>query len=333
GTRGFLSLDAFRKIGDLGNLGVRVFFVISGYLITSLLLQELEAHGKVDFKAFYLRRAFRIFPAFYAYLAVVAVLSAISILAVPWVDLARAAAYVSNFFSERAWATGHSWSLSVEEQFYLLWPLALFFARSTKGIWVAVFVFAAAPFARIGVWTFMPEDRALIGEAFPTVADAIACGCALAILAPKLSASARYQRFLRSPAFVLVPLVALAMNQLDKHARFFFSVGTSVLDVGIALTVDRCVRVFDGPVGRVLNLRPVRWIGTLSYSLYLWQQLFLNRTSDALVCRFPFNVSLAFLCATCSYYLVERPMLRLRGRIERRRARPVAPPEPARRAA
>src|SRR5262249_53791297 len=154
GTRNFVPLESVRRIGDFGNLGVRVFFVISGFLITTLLLAELDKAGRIDFKAFYLRRAFRIFPAFYVYLGAVGLLSLASAIPVPGTDLALAAGYATNFVSERSWLVGHVWSLSVEEQFYLLWPLGLWAARSTKGLYIAVFVLAVAPFFRIGMWTF-----------------------------------------------------------------------------------------------------------------------------------------------------------------------------------
>jgi peptidoglycan/LPS O-acetylase OafA/YrhL len=105
-----------------GELGVHVFFVISGFLITGLLMEELALSGRISLSRFYLRRTLRIFPAYYAYLAI-AFLAAVA----GWVqlaphDLMHGLSYTSNYYPSRSWFLGHTWSLSVEEQFYLLWP-------------------------------------------------------------------------------------------------------------------------------------------------------------------------------------------------------------------
>src|SRR6185503_4239118 len=125
GTRNFLPREFGRITGDLGNLGVRVFFIISGYLITSLLFHEIEKRGRVDLKGFYIRRVFRIFPAFYAYLAVIGAAAALGLVHLGRWDAVAAATYTVNYVPDRAWVVGHIWSLSVEEQFYLLWPATL----------------------------------------------------------------------------------------------------------------------------------------------------------------------------------------------------------------
>jgi peptidoglycan/LPS O-acetylase OafA/YrhL len=119
---GRLPIGLFRN----GALGVNVFFVISGFLITHLMLGELDATGWLSLKNFYIRRAFRIFPAYYAYLAVVGVLSLAHFYPVDWKSLLGAATYTLDYFPmPLPWILAHSWSLCAEEHFYLLWPACI----------------------------------------------------------------------------------------------------------------------------------------------------------------------------------------------------------------
>ncbi|MBV8782143.1 MAG: acyltransferase, partial [Phycisphaerae bacterium] len=107
-----------------GQFGVEIFFVLSGFLITMLLLREEQKHGRIDLKMFYIRRGFRILPPAMTYLLVVAVLAIVGVSTASG-DLATSALFVRNFFSWGSTDTGHFWTLAIEEQFYLLWPLAL----------------------------------------------------------------------------------------------------------------------------------------------------------------------------------------------------------------
>jgi len=324
GTRGFPSVA---ELGhwQLGNLGVRVFFVISGFLITSLLLEESDRTGAISLGQFYVRRIFRIFPAFYMFLVVLFALDATHVIALQPGDLLAGATYTTNYHHERSWYAGHLWSLSVEEQFYLVWPAILVFAGTRTGLRLAVVVVLLAPALRIAMG-FVPSLRVGIGETFPTVADALATGCVLAGIRPWLARSARWGRFLASWAFWLVPL-AVALSARNPSAKLDWLVGQTVMNVGVALIIERTIRTPGDVLGRLLNARPLVFIGTLSYSLYLWQQLFLNRHGSADLQRFPINVILVAVAALVSFYLVERPFLRLRVRLERwlraRRARPL----------
>src|SRR5712692_9378521 len=169
GTRHFpSSLDAAHVFAGPG---VRVFFVISGLLTTTLLLKELDQTGRISITGFYLRRAFRIFPAFYTYLAAVALFG----LARPG-ELVRAATYTINYVEGRSWIVAHIWSLAVEEQFYILWPLTVV-ALVRRSLLVAGAVVVLSPFIRLAQYDFFPAYRTGIGAQFHTVCDAIACGC------------------------------------------------------------------------------------------------------------------------------------------------------------
>lgn len=310
GTRGFPFIIA----GSLAELGVRVFFVISGFLITSLLVSELEKTGTIQLGEFYLRRTLRIFPPYYAMLAVVGVVTTIGAITLNRGDLLHAITYTTNYHPDRSWWLGHTWSLAVEEQFYLLWPATLLFFGLKRGMRVAAVLLIAAPLIRLGEWYGGAHN--IVGNSFETVADALATGCLLACSRSTLWNNARYRALLASRWFLIVPAIALALTFLDRP-RIQFAIGITLSNLCIAATIDWCVRNSQSRIGRVLNAQPIAFVGLLSYSLYLWQQLFVNRTGTSAANAFPLNIVFAFGVALASYYAVERPALRLRARYHR----------------
>jgi len=307
------------------DLGVRTFFVISGFLITTLLRAEYEKYGRISLRDFYIRRVYRIFPAFYVYLAAMVVLAAIGWISVPREDVIYAATYTMNFHAERAWWLGHLWSLAVEEQFYLMWPLVMAVLRPRRALWFAIGGIVAAPVLRVTAVLLWPDIWRLTDQAFPFVFDALATGCVLALARERLESSPLYVTWLDSPTFWLLPLacvVALAVPRTGFNLAF----GVTLGNVGIAMAIHRCVRHPTKLVGRVLETRPLVYIGALSYSLYLWQQPFVNRHGDSIVNSFPLHLACAFGMAMLSYYFVEQPILALRARRAARKRAAVAGP-------
>jgi peptidoglycan/LPS O-acetylase OafA/YrhL len=300
----------------LGEAGVRTFFVISGFLITTLLLRELQTHGKISLRDFYVRRVFRIFPAFYTYIAVMIVLALADVIVVSVADFAFAMTYTMNFHEHRAWWIGHMWSLAVEEQFYLLWPLTLVVLGTRRALRVAVVAIVLAPVLRVGALRFFPQLAGLTDQAFPFVFDSIGIGCVLALARGELEASRWYRKLLDARWFWLVPLAAFA-TLYTTHAVIDAGISTTAANIATALAIHRCVTRPDGPLGRVLELPVMVWLGTLSYSLYLWQQPFLNRHATGWWCSPPANLGLAGLCAIASYLVIEKPALRLGRRFRR----------------
>ena len=288
----------------LGGLGVRIFFVISGLLITTLLLQEQERSGRISLRQFYLRRALRILPASYTFLIVLAVAAGVGIVAIPKESFLASFLYFRNYVGGD-WYTGHLWSLSVEEQFYLIWPAVLALLGKRGAVIVA---FCALPIANI--------TRGLVaGPGFENNMDALACGCILACLWGVLAKNDRWQRFLRSPLFWAVPVAIMASNKLLFAGGFWLAIGIGLANILIAVTVERFVRYPSGLASGILNSRGFILIGTLSYSLYLWQQPWLVMMGGhGLFQTFPLNVGMAVCCAALSYTLIERPFLRLKDR-------------------
>jgi peptidoglycan/LPS O-acetylase OafA/YrhL len=320
GTAGF---PVARHGLGLAEAGVRVFFIISGFLITKLLLEELDSTGTISLKGFYRRRVLRIFPAFYTYWFVTVLLVASGFLAIRAKYLVYAAIYVIDYVPSRPWHLGHLWSLAVEEQFYALWPLTLFLLGRRRAFWVAGLGLLLAPLFRVAQFYLVPWDREGITMEIHNIGDCIATGCLLAGLRDWLWRQERYRQWLTSPKFWLLPAVIGLTLVMDVHPRVKWVVGIPVFNVAVALCIDRWTRFPNRDlVGAFLNWKPVAFIGVLSYSLYLWQQPFLNRDGHHSWNAFPWNVALAFVAALASYYVVERPFLALRYKPPRRQ--PVA---------
>jgi len=312
GTRGFYSNPGFwGHLGDIANLGVRVFFVISGYIITLLLLRETEKTGTISIKQFYIRRTLRIFPASYCFILFIALAYRFGLFTLHPGDLLHAVTYTINYFPERSWWVGHLWSLSVEEQFYLLWPATLLLLGTRKGMKAAIAVVLLSPFVRLGIHYFWVSQEPTIGNSFPTIADPIATGCLLAGYKDDLLARPWFRKIIDSRLFFLIPLGAWALN-VRPGARLRWLVLETLINLLIGLCVCRATIHTKDWAGRALNSRPFVFVGVLSYSLYLWQQLFLNRGSSAWPARFPQNLILAFAAAILCHYLIEKPFLRLR---------------------
>lgn len=294
---------------DLGNLGVRIFFVISGFLITHLLLREKAANGIISLESFYLRRVRRIVPASYVFILSMAGVAAVGGIRLRQQDLLSAFTYTANMYYGRSWDVGHLWSLAVEEQFYLLWPAILVFAGLRRALWVACAVVAAAPAFRLLLLFVWKSQLAGLPTLFPAAADALAVGCILAFVRDRLGSTRTYMALLRSRWFTLiVPVIVLLNFSFSTKVRHGLEL--TLLNVAIVLAIDWCIRFPGGRVGAFLNSTPMAIFGVLSYSIYLWQQPFLNRNSTFFLQSFPLNLVCALTAALASYLLVERPVLR-----------------------
>jgi peptidoglycan/LPS O-acetylase OafA/YrhL len=294
---------------DTGNLGVRVFFVISGFIITTLLLAELRLTGSVSLRGFYRRRLFRILPAYYTFLCTVMVFSALRGGTATWTNVWTAIIFMADYVDVPL-VVGHTWSLAVEEQFYLLWPGALVLLGLRRSYVACIAILFVAPLFRIladiGLWPTSPR------YAFECVADALAVGCLLAILRDRLWENSVYRKFVSSPLSLLPLLTAILLIAVEQNKGVvYYAAALSLLNFGIAIALDRYMRLPGSMIGRLLNLAPIVWLGFLSYSLYLWQQIIAWAP-------IPTSLKLLFMlgCATISYYAIETPFQRLRRRIE-----------------
>lgn len=302
---------SFDSIAPYGELGVHIFFVLSGYLITGLLLKEHERTATISLRDFYIRRGFRIFPAAFVFLTVVIVLYWHQM---RWYHIAAAVFYVANMDLSRPWMFGHLWSLSIEEQFYLLWPFTVKrWYRHKTAILLCVFFFT--PCFRTALYAFKVHNGLI--ASLPVHADELAIGCLLAIFGPRIPKISWYL----AVGMVLVLIFAPWFPATTPiRTLFMLFLVRPLLHVSIAGLVLHVIQV---PY-RALNWSPVAWLGKISYSVYLWQELFCSNRS------LPYGYALvlpSIACACLSYYLVEQPMLRLREkRSEKQRtSRTLAP--------
>jgi len=226
-----------------------------------------------------------------------------------WYHIAAAILYLANFDFSHPWFLGHLWSLSVEEQFYFLWPGVLKkWHRHRVGILVGVVLFA--PAYRVACHLLGLHGRA--DETFPAVADVLAIGCLLAILAARWSGAEGTIREKIRSRWALAMIVPIALVPIYWGAMGFHTTAVLLLVLWPLMHLSIAallLHVVERPYW-ILNVQPVEWLGKISYSLYLWQQLFAYGNG-----RRPwYFVLLAVALASASYYLVEQPMLRVRER-------------------
>jgi len=305
----------------LPHFGVRVFFVISGFLITTLILQERAKTGDFSLSQFYQRRAWRILPPAYLLLLCLLVANLFHFISIPPFDYFRAFTYLMNYGPIPNWFVGHLWSLSVEEQFYLIWPFLLAFlsVRSCRYIAVAFILISAG--LRFHMALNPPLDMWRHEYEFQYSGTAIAFGCLLAIDRDWLYSRKWFRAVCSSSLTAPAAVVLLFANSLVLRASGAF--GLCVADIVTNLCILALVAKFTcwprGPIASLLKARPIVFIGTISYSLYLWQQIFANSIPHLYSSWFPFNLLLIVLFALGSYYLVEKPSLRIRRKLHERR--------------
>jgi peptidoglycan/LPS O-acetylase OafA/YrhL len=316
-----------------GFFGVDLFFVLSGFLITGLLLQELDDTGAVSFARFYQRRALRLLPALVVACVLVVVLTvfrpgpgAYPLLVV----LAAVVFYFGNWIAATQGTGlgyfGHTWSLAIEEQFYLLWPVSLVRMarrpdRLVRRIAAVALVLALARAVLYVTWhhnTGLRDWSILAGD------ELLAGAAAAALLWHRRGAIRVHSRLVVTAVAVLL-LMAVTMHT-DSGALFVG--GYLVFAVAAAVLVTHLATEPGSSVGRLLSLPPLVAIGRVSYGLYLFHYpifVYLQRTSLSL----PEQLLLGY-CTTAaltvgSWWLVERPFLRLKPRS----ARPDGPGPPA----
>jgi peptidoglycan/LPS O-acetylase OafA/YrhL len=315
-----------------GYAGVNVFFALSGFLICSKLLREQQQTANICLKRFYLGRSFRLLPALGLYLVVLAALVAAGWVKAKGWEFESTLLFVRNYFPlfnghAIGTYTGQFWSLAVEEHFYMLWPLTmLLLGPRLRRIGLVALVLALVVFvwrsldAHFG-W-FIPFATSVDSKT-DTRMDALLWGCLAAIVYPHVHPRVRALPFARN---LWVPIAAvLAAVLILKHVPG----GSLIQAILFPVLIMSTAISPDSMLGRILEFRFLKWIGRLSYSIYIWQQLLLipvdlpNSPLRALQ-HFPTNIATIFLVAAASYYLVEKPMIEVGRRLGQRRQAAVA---------
>ncbi|MBS1794195.1 MAG: acyltransferase [Acidobacteria bacterium] len=319
----FLPMVGAYSTWNVGLLGVKFFFVISGFLITGLLLKEIDKTATVNLTKFYFRRTLRIFPPYYFYLFVLFL--AVKFDVVSFTDSFRPAlTYTSNYFVADTWYLLHTWSLSVEEQFYLIFPFVLLLFGRRRIAWLLVALIAVSPALRLLDYQYYSEaGKMWIYYGFHANADGLATGCLLAVFYERLHKNEFYLRLLNSRLMIAVPLLVVVVNSYIDPRRFYLGASFTISNLLIALCIDWAITNYrSNPVGRFLNTAPMERIGVMSYSIYLWQQPFLNHDTVLWFNRFPYNFIGIAVFSSLSYFAIERFSLRWRAQIEKKLFKP-----------
>jgi peptidoglycan/LPS O-acetylase OafA/YrhL len=319
-----------------GLLGVGVFFTLSGYLITDLLLSHWRGSGKMQLADFWLRRARRLLPALFAMLAIVTAWATImdrtrlSSLRAP---VAAAATYASNWYLIATHSSyfarfaapqplDHLWSLAVEEQFYLFWPwlllLGVLVIRRRPGAvaWLAIPTLAlAAASAVVMLLLYQPGfDPTRVYEGTDTRASGLLVGAALAMLWPSSRAvrAGRASRFaLDVPGIAGLVVIGLMIWRVGQYSPFLYRGGLVLLSFATAAVVAAAACP-GSVVGRALAWEPLRWLGVRSYGIYLWHYPVIVLTSPANstedLPRAAAQTAASIAAAALSWHFIEEPV-------------------------
>ncbi|MCU1456158.1 MAG: hypothetical protein JWL73_250 [Actinomycetia bacterium] len=316
-----------------GYLGVDVFFVLSGFLITRILLEERVLTGRTAILRFYMRRVLRLFPALVVVAAACAIYAELALssgqITQMWHDVFATATYHMNWVEalHQQPAFGlldHAWSLSIEEQFYVLWPLVLIVAHRLWGIRGVAGIAIAGAVASAGLRVLLlhngsPDIRVYYG--LDTHSDGILIGCALAawtMLWPGL-VDALHGPFTRGLGALALFAVGIAASTVDIASKSLYRWGYLLFGLTTAVVVaDLYAR---GLTSRVLRWAPLVAVGRISYGLYLWHwPVFIVLNGQRIHWSFLpltlLRLSVSLVFAVLSFFLVEQPFLRLKPRLE-----------------
>ncbi|HKS26874.1 MAG TPA: acyltransferase [Pyrinomonadaceae bacterium] len=322
-----------------GFIGVDIFFVLSGFLITTLLVQEWEQSHAISLKNFYLRRVLRLFPALFLLITLTALYA---LLAAPpdrkagiLFSIVPALFYATNWviaFNPDYQITplGITWSLAIEEQFYIFWPLLLSLAlrlnlgRRRTILFLAL---AVAGVSLLRIWmTLEGVSARRMYYGTDTRADSLLAGCLLSLLLlwGWLPFRPWGARVVKALAALAVLTLAAILIMMEHTGPLLYLAGFTTISVSVALIILMLFYAPLRPALAILNYGPLVWVGKISYGLYLlhWpvRSLMIRLLPDLNIFSDLAYLCLTFIAAALSFYLLERPFLRLKKRF---RAEPL----------
>lgn len=307
-----------------GHLGVLVFFVLSGFLITTLCIKEKVITKDISLKNFYIRRVLRIFPVAYLFILVVIILNYFFKLGISYINFIGTALYLINFTSYfrkyyHTYFTGHFWSLSVEEQFYLMMPIILK-KNFRLYLWIVLIIVFVIPgficlqyyFTSLNYIVFYVITHYLIKF------HAIAVGCLFSVLTFKYSFHKSFVSRNKVIFNILAIFLMLYLGYTD-----FFSLRDVLTGVACSFLIGYILvsNIADAKdfIFRFLNSKYLKIVGTLSYSIYIWQEIFTSNDDrlPAFMVKFPSNIICIIIVSCLSYYFYERFFLKLKSKFSR----------------
>jgi peptidoglycan/LPS O-acetylase OafA/YrhL len=309
------SLALCRAFLRSGCYGVDLFFTLSAYLITELLMRERARTGTINFAAFYIRRMLRIWPLYFGFLGLLAITSSL-----PAVFYVSSVLFVGNFFSgtligHGAWAASAAvlWSISVEEQFYLAWPLILRYCERDRLLRTGIVLWACALLGREVISASGVIGLPLWWNTFAHL-DSIAAGVVLAAVGVERSHFHRYCGPLLVGGICLWIISAL-------NVPFEFGAGLRMM-AAFALIAPGSMAIVAGALGsaRLLRSRPIVYLGQISYGLYIFHSSAIRACANAFGeptwAISPMALAITIILAASSYRFFEAPFLRLKARFQ-----------------
>jgi peptidoglycan/LPS O-acetylase OafA/YrhL len=312
-----------------GAVGVDIFFVLSGFLISSLLLEEWRATQHISLRAFYIRRGLRLLPALFAFLLCIQAYTLLFMRGPDFWQMEKASLAVLSYAGNWVRAFGlldmrvlsHTWSLSIEEQFYLLWPLLLLVMlrsrRSSGWIFGALLLAIAILAVRRGLMVgAVPESRIYNGS--DTRFDELLTGCALAVA---LEAGFLRSRLVSGLGYLLLPAIALVLGLIARPTTWprMGRVGWPAVEISVMLVMLYLVTHSGTTLHRLLEARWLVWVGRISYGLYLWHVPLIDKAGGWRLLgpvKTAVGIALTFAVAAVSFRVIERPFLRRKAKLQ-----------------
>ena len=313
-----------RHLQDLGARGVSLFFAISGILICSRLLEEERIHGQISLTGFYIRRVCRIQPPAILFLLALGAFSLFGIIHLTlgaWLSALLSfhnlyLAFTAQFSDPGNRYVGHFWSLSVEEHFYLVLPILLVLAKTRRvlalGILSTFFFLWTSLVHHVGILQTQALDFRTDMAARNLLVAAL-----LAVLLATPSFRSAFVRWSRHNALVVLTFGTIVVAEAFLRGHLT----DQACCIGFPLMIANTMMHPESWLGRLLETKPLTFLGRLSYSIYLWQQLFFrsglppDRGWLGVAEVWPWNLAALMVCAVGSYYLIEKPFIRLGHRL------------------
>lgn len=309
-----------------GTTGVQAFFILSGFLITLLLIREHAAFGRISLKNFIIRRSLRIFPLYILFLLLATIINAVGSHVTTWQSLSYAYFYAYNFVPKEIYTSflGHTWSLAVEEHFYLVWPLTflILYSRNRLLILLSLMTFIMGSVAIHVLLVKSGISQHYFVHRWSFVAGYnIAAGCLAALIIESGNNADKYKALFSRPVFFLLGILLYANSvYIDNNSWLYNNVLNAYLrSAGITFMLIWLYLNQQSIHVKILEYPPLKYIGVISYGIYMYQGFFLatgpHRNPES---SWPLDQSigivLLILAAPLSYHYFEKPFLRLKHR-------------------
>ncbi len=297
-----------------GGTGVAIFFTLSGFLITMILIRERNKNGKINLKNFYIRRFLRLLPPLLIFYTLVVILMLSGSIKSNQVGLIYSFFYIYNYIPTVYYSAelGHTWSLALEEQFYFIWPILLSIFKKIKGISIIIFITIGSCIAGYYIFPSMGITSSYRTSTWfiPAVAP-IMIGSFAALLEAHYREEWK-KRFIGNKRILFLAVILFLYPLYSLDATLIF--GTILRAISISVILIWIMHNQETKFVRALEFKPLQYLGKISYGVYVFQGLFLTTgpTGKMEIQHFPLNILLTLLIAIASFELVEKPVIKLK---------------------